>query len=269
MRLARPDGVSIHVRLDGPRTAPPVLFIHGFPFSGEMWASTVSALEDRFLCVTPDLRGHGLSDPARDAESATIATYADDCAAALAECAPGRPGVICGLSMGGIIALEFFRSHRGLVRALVLCDTRANPETPEGITMREQRARLALEKGAAGVRQIADAMIQNILAPDHDPGVRDAVQAMMVGTDPVGLAAASRALGMRPDARPTLPRIDVPTLLIVGEEDAITPPELMRDVQRSVPGSRLVVIPGAGHVPPLERPEDFNGALRAFVERLA
>ncbi len=268
MRLVRPDGVGIHVRAEGAADALPILFIHGFPLSGEMWAPTISALEGRALCIAPDLRGHGRSDPPPSADGVTIATLADDCGAAVDQAAGGRPVVVCGLSMGGIIALEFFRSHRRLVRALALCDTRANPETPDGVVMREQRARLALERGGAGVRQIADGMIANLLSPDADASARDAVHAMMCATSPVGLAAASRALAMRPDARPVLPGIDVPTLLVVGEDDAVTPPELMRDMQGSIPGSRLVIIPGAGHVPPMEQPEGFNQVFGAFLERL-
>ncbi len=265
VRLARPDGPSIHVELTGPAGAPPVLLIHGFPLSGRMWDDTVRALEDRFFCIVPDLRGHGRSDPPPSADGATIAIHADDCAAALAEAAPGRPGAVCALSMGGIIALELFRRHRAMIRALALCDARAEPETPEGMTTREQRARAALDDGAAGVRRVADAMIANLLAPGADPAVREAAYAMMVATSPVGLAAASRALATRPDSRPTLPRIDVPTLLVVGEEDAITPPELMRDMQRAIPASRLVIIPEAGHIPPMERPDDFGPVLRAFL----
>jgi pimeloyl-ACP methyl ester carboxylesterase len=232
-----------------------------------MWAQAAAALSGQYLCVMPDLRGHGRSPPP-DGDGVTIADYADDCARALDSTAPRRLAVVCGLSMGGIITLEFFRRHRSRVRALVLCDTRANPETPEGVTTREQRARLALERGDEGVRAIADAMLQNLLAPGVDAAVRSAVRDMMLGTSPAGLAAASRALGTRPDLRPALGSIDVPTLLIVGEEDAITPPEHMAGMQRSIPGSRLIDIPGAGHLPPVERPDEFNRVLRAFVERL-
>ncbi len=261
-------GAPVHVALSGPPDALPVLFIHGFHVSGAMWAEAAASLSDRYRCVVPDLRGHGCSPPPPNADGVTIADYADDCVGALDSAAPARPGVVCGLSMGGIIALEVVHRHRSRVRALVLCDTRANPETPEGVATREQRARLALERGSDGVRQIADAMLQNLLAPGADGAVRRAVRDMMLSTNSVGLAAASRALGMRPDLRPMLGSIDVPTLLVVGEEDAITPPEHMAGMQRSIPGSRLIDIPGAGHVPPMERPDEFNGVLRAFVDRL-
>ncbi|MBI5865914.1 MAG: alpha/beta hydrolase [Planctomycetes bacterium] len=240
----------------------PVLFIHGFPLSNAMWSPVVRRLAARWLCVAPDLRGHGDSEAS---PAASIADYADDLAAILDQIAPGRPAVVVGLSMGGIIALEFFRKHRSKLRALGLIDTRANPESPEGVARREQMAQAAL---TAGSRALADVMIGSVLSPRADSAVRSGVYETMCRTSPIGVAAAARALATRPDSFPTLPLIDVPTLVVVGEEDAITPVETLRDIHEKIPNSRFEIIPGAGHVPPLETPERFGTIMESFLAEL-
>jgi pimeloyl-ACP methyl ester carboxylesterase len=242
---------------------PPLLFVHGFPLSGEMWLPTVERLGIGWRCVVPDLRGHGRSGAT---EQVTIAQFADDLAALLDALDEQRPAVIIGLSLGGIIAFEFYRRHRNRVRALVLCDTRANAEPPEGIARREALAQSALR---AGSRAVADAMIDGLFAPGAAPELKARWHAVMARTPPVGVAAAARALAQRAESFSTLPRIDCPTLVVVGAEDTLTPVESLREIHASIRGSCFEVIPGAGHLPPVEQPDRFASVLQDFLASLA
>jgi 3-oxoadipate enol-lactonase len=240
----------------------PILFIHGFPISREMWRHAADALSDRWTCINPDLRGHGESEISPDV---TIARFADDMAALIERFGGGKPAVVVGLSMGGIIALDLFRRRRELVRALGLIDTRANAESHEGLDRRETIAQTALDEGS---KAVVDAMMPNVFSPKFDTNLLERWYRVMCATPPEGIAAASRALGGRLDSFPLLPTIDCPTLVVVGAEDAITSVETLREIHNKIRGSQFEIIPGAGHVPPVERPDAFVHILRLFLDSL-
>jgi pimeloyl-ACP methyl ester carboxylesterase len=251
---------NLHCEVIG--AGQPILFVHGFPLCGEMWLETARRLGDGWRSIIPDLRGHGHSDAT---PAVTITQFADDLVAVLDAVGEPHPVVLVGLSMGGVIAFEFFRRHRDRLRALVLADCRASPETRDGSVRRETLARAALKEGS---QTAADAMIETVFAPTASPGLRQYWHGVMAGTCPLGVAAASRALAARQDSSATLSKIDCPTLVVVGQADAITPVDLMRDMHKAIPASQFVVIPDAGHVPPVEQPEWFADVLRRFLERL-
>ncbi len=253
------DRVRLHCDVFGE--GEPVLFIHGFPLRGEMWHETVWRLAG-WRCIVPDLRGHGRSEAV---ESVTIARFADDLAAILDELHEARPVVVCGLSMGGVIAFDFFRRHRPRVRALVLVDCRANAEDEEGRRRREELAEGVLRHGS---RFVAEGLVDKVFAPGADPALKRLWHDHVSKTSPTGVAAAARALASRDDSIPTLGRIDVPTLLVFGEEDAITPPDVARGLHAAIPGARLEWIAGAGHLPPIERPAEFAVVLSDFLDSL-
>lgn len=243
---------------------PPVLFVHGFPLSGELWHPTVERLErtGESRLIVPDLRGHGRSEATAQA---SMTRYADDLVELLDALGERRPVVFVGLSMGGIIGFEFFRRHRARLGALVLVCTRANAEPPEGLPRREAMAQAALRDGS---RVVADAMIGNMFAPGVAPQLRQRWYDIMAATPAIGVAAAARALAARPDSFPTLPRIDVPTLVIAGDSDAITPPEGLREIHAGIRGSRFVTLERAGHLAPVEHPDRFADLLREFLSSL-
>lgn len=266
MHVSLSDGASLHVRIAGPADRPPVVFVHGHPISGGMWAPTIRGLSDRYRCIAPDLRGHGRSDaPSPDeARAMTITTFADDLIDVLDAIGERRTCTFVGLSMGGIILFELFRRQPERVAALVLCNTRPNAESEEGRRGRIERAERALVDGA---RPIADAMIGSVVAPDAEPRVRAEVHALMCETSPTGVAAGAMALASRPDSWATLPTINVPTLVVAGDRDTITPLPLMMEIHHAIPGSRFVCIGGSGHVPPMERPAEFNASLGAYLRQ--
>ncbi len=237
----------------------PLLFIHGFPLNGQMWHAAALRLADRWRCIVPDLRGMGRS-PATP--SASIAEHAQDLAAVLDRLGQVGPVVVVGLSMGGIVAFEFFRRYRARVAGLVLTCTRANAESAEGIARREALAESVLQRGSPAA---ADVMIDAAFAPGAPMPLRVYWYQAMCGCAPLGVAAASRALATRADSYPTLATINVPTLVVAGDSDSITPPDTLREIQRGIAGASLVTIAGAGHLPPLERPDEYAAALRAFL----
>ncbi len=256
------DGLNLYYEVSGPEQAPPVLLIHGFPVSGEMWHPICELLKTELRLINPDLRGLGRSEAS---DEASMSTYVDDCVALLDAIGETRPVTVMGLSMGGYLAFEFFRRARTRLRALILADTRGNPDSEEG---RKGRITTAEKVLCEGSQVVADAMIAKVFAKSAPADLRSHWLKVMRRSNPKGVAAALRAMANRADSTLTYSRIDVPTLILVGDEDVITPPEDSRIMHDAIKGSRLVMIPGAGHLAPTERPEPVAAAVNAFMKSL-
>ena len=242
-----------------------LVLLHGFPFDRSMWRGQAEALGGEFRVVAPDLRGLGETPPGDG--RVTIEGMADDVAALLDELGLERVA-LGGLSMGGYVAFEFFRKFPERVRALVLADTRPQADDDEGRRAREESALRALNEGMS---PIVDSMLPKLLSNGTREGRADlaeGVREMMLATSPEGAAAALRAMAARRDQTELLPSIKVPTLIIVGGEDSITPPTDAEAMRAKIEGSRLVVVGGAGHLSNVERPEEFNRALGDFLRGL-
>jgi pimeloyl-ACP methyl ester carboxylesterase len=240
-----------------------VLLLHAFPLHGGMWSREIALLERRHRVIAPDYRGLGGSAPS--GRPSTMEVLAEDVRALLAHLRVERAAV-AGLSMGGYLAFELYRRMPALFRGLALCDTKATADGPEARATRETFARNALEKGLGWV---ADEMIPKLLRPGAEPQVAKEVRDLIVrhGT-PAGVAAAQRGMAERPDSTPTLATIACPTLVIVGEDDALTPPAEAERMARAVKEATLVRIPRAGHLSNVERPDAFGAALSSFVDGL-
>lgn len=263
--LARVRGIEMAYD-DTGGSGPALVLLHGFPFDRSMWGGQEEALGGEFRVVTPDLRG--LGETTAGVGDLTIEAMAEDVAALLDELGLGR-AVVGGLSMGGYVAFEFLRKFPGRVRALVLADTRPQADTEEGRRAREDNARRALKEGMA---PIVESMLPKLLSPGtlgRGGEVVESVRASMLGTSPEAAAAALRAMAGRRDQTDLLPSINVPTLIVVGAEDAITPPADAEAMRAKIAGSRLTVLEGAGHLSNVERPEEFNRALVEFLRGLA
>ena len=258
------NGVNLAVEVRGE--GPAVLFIHGFPHDRSIWAHPMGAL-DGFRRIAPDLRGMGQSDAPDLGYS--IETYARDLAALL-DTLGVEETVLCGLSMGGYVAFEFLRRWRRRVRGLVLMDSSAEADSAEARRRRDDSAAEAREKGAAA---IADGLLPKMLAPSTlagSPEIVERVRTMMAATPVAGLVGALGAMRDRPDSTDLLPTLaGLPTLVVVGEDDQLTPPPLARAIAEAIPGARLEAIPGAGHLPPVERPTATTQALLEFLHTLA
>jgi pimeloyl-ACP methyl ester carboxylesterase len=241
-----------------------LVLIHGFPLDRHLWDAQLEGLSSLTRVIAPDLRGAGDSEVPPGPYS--VDQYADD-VAGLLDGLNIRRAVIGGLSMGGYVAFAFWRRYAERVRALVLCDTRADPDSAEGKANRDAAMQRVRSDGAEA---FAREQAQRLLAPASLENVRLAGRALaMMAAVPVeGTVGALHALRDRPDSRPALPSIDVPTLVLVGAEDKVTPPDVARELAGSIRNSRLAIIPGAGHLSPMEQPRAVNRALRVFLTNL-
>jgi pimeloyl-ACP methyl ester carboxylesterase len=244
----------------------PLVFVHGFPLNHSMWNAQIPVFAERHRVIAPDLRGFGESVDTEGTVS--MEDFADDLAAILDHLHVSEPVVLCGLSMGGYIAFHFVRKYRPRLRGLVLCDTRASADVPEVVENRLRIAKLVIE---SGTQPVADAMLPKAFAPKtfaDRPEVVEAVRGMMISSDPTGVAAASRGMAERPDMTPLLSTIDVPTLVVVGADDALTTVDEMRRMAAAIPEAKFKIVPEAGHLSPLENPPVFNATLANFLDGL-
>jgi 3-oxoadipate enol-lactonase len=253
-------GRKIHY-LDTGGEGIPVLLLHAFPLSSAMWEPQVESLRDRFRFIAPDLSGFGGSDAPEDGYS--MGAWADEVTGLLDELGLDQV-VLVGLSMGGYLAFECLRRFPERISALVLADTRAEADPPEGLEKRTKQQGMVRE----GKRdELIDALVGALLGEAtlaKKPDVVERVRILM-DNQPAGFIGALEALKTRPDSTDELAGIKVPTLIVVGENDAVTPPDASRKLHEHIAGSRLVVIPEAGHLSNLEAPEAFNGALGEFL----
>ena len=244
----------------------PVVFIHGYPLNRSMWQEQVAALSDQFRCISIDLRGHGESQAFF--WLTTVDVYAAEVTGLLDHLNIDQ-AVICGFSMGGYVAFALYRNHRSRIRGLILADTRAQADSPDGKRARFQAALIAQTEGPAA---IADALLTRLLSPKSIAERSDLTQRVrrMIETAPVaGIAGDLMALSERPDSVDLLPTISVPTLVLVGEQDALTPPADSQLMAERIPGAQLKTIPDAAHMASLEQPETWNQAVADFLKTLA
>jgi pimeloyl-ACP methyl ester carboxylesterase len=241
----------------------PVVLLHAFPLARTMWRPQVEALRGAYRVLAPDLRGFGGSGPFTAAPS--VETMADDVTALLGALGITEPVVLGGLSMGGYVALAFARRHVGRLRALVLADTRAEADSAEARANRDKTIAFARGHSAADV---IEQMLPKLLGDRtraEKPEVAQELRRIASAQRIDGIIAALQALRDRPDATPGLAAVAVPTLVLVGADDTLTPPALARALADGIRGAQLVTLDGAGHISNLEQPEAFNGALRGFL----
>jgi pimeloyl-ACP methyl ester carboxylesterase len=243
----------------------PLLLIHGFPLDRTLWRSQIEALQSSARVIAPDLRGFGQSGEAP--ETMTMEDYAADLKALLHSLNIEHT-VVCGLSMGGYIALAFLAKYPEAVKGLILCNTRAGADSEQAREGRYANVKKAYEEG---VPAIADAMLPKMLTEvtrTNRDSLTTFVRTMMAHQRPGGVAAALRGMAARPDRTPMLAAINVPTLIITGSADTLIPPGESELMAKAVPGSRLVVIPDVAHLSNIENPDAFNASVKEFIGRL-
>jgi 3-oxoadipate enol-lactonase len=237
-----------------------LLLIHAFPLDARMWEPQLGSLGARLPIVAPHLPGFGGTE---GPEVLTMSLAAEHCVRALDD-AGVDTAIVCGLSMGGYVAFELWRAARPRVAALVLANTRAEPDPPEGAAARRA---LAERLGTEGHRFLVEEP-PPLLAQDAPQGLRERVKATIADQTPHAIAAAALGMAERPDSVPDLPSIDVPTLVITGTADRLIPPDVTAGIAGLVPGAELLRIEGAGHLSNLEAPEAFDTALDGVLTRI-
>jgi len=245
---------------------PDLLLIHGFPLDSLLWRPQVVGLAAAARVLAPDLRGFG--DDRRDVpEVLSMEDFAQDLKDLLDERGIERT-VLCGLSMGGYIALAFLERWPERVKGLVLCCTRAGADDDQGRQARQAAAADAHDKGMA---VIARAMVPKMLSAttrQNRPAIAGTIEAMIARQRPDAVAAASLGMGHRPDRTALLQRVRVPSLVIAGGDDALIPRSATTAMAAALPENRLVVVPNAGHLVNIEAPDAFNAVMEAFLATL-
>lgn len=269
MDTASENGTEPNILLSYADNAPEhtILFIHGYPLSSVMWAPQLDGLAGVAYCVAPDLRGFGESGTPGGAVS--MADYADDCIALLDDLELDDPVVVCGLSMGGYVALELQRRHPDRVAALILASTKAGADSDEAKAGRDKAARAARDEGPEAV---AATMLPKMLAAAsyaEDPDLVADVNEIMRQASVEGIVGALGAMRDRIDSTPLLGAIDVPTLVIHGRDDTLMPIAEGEKLAAGIPDAHFLVVDDAGHLVNLEQEDVFNQAVFEFLAVLS
>ena len=242
---------------------PPVLLLHPFPANHDFWMPAAQALLTRYRLILPDLRGHG--DSGAGAGAATMDKHASDLARVLDHAEVGRVA-IAGVSIGGYVFFEFWRRHRGRVAAVVLCDTKAQADTPEARAGRLKAAADVLEQGT---EPFIESMVPKLLGKttvNTRPDLVDGAKRMMLKMSREGISQVQKGMAERPDSVATLKTINVPALIVVGDEDTSSPVADAELMHQNIARSELKVIPRGGHYSVWEQPEACGNLLRQFLD---
>lgn len=259
MPYARVNGNMLFYREAGE--GPAAIFIHGFPLDHSLWLDQLKGLAHVRRCIALDLRGFGRSDPIID-PVLTMEMHADD-VAEFAKAVGVDHFDVVGLSMGGYVALALQELRPRMVRSLALLDTRATADGPEARAGRDTMIARVLDGGREA---LAGEMVRGLLSRAPTPRSQARLRSMVEGTRYETLTAAIEGMKERKDRTFLLPRISVPTLVVGGEEDALISADDTRALAAAIPGARTTIVPGAGHLTPLEKPDAVNHALIELFE---
>jgi pimeloyl-ACP methyl ester carboxylesterase len=244
---------------------PPVILLHPFPAHHEFWLPVAEVLATRYRLILPDLRGHGESEVGEG--PATMAKHAADIARVMDDARVSKAPLI-GVSIGGYSLFEFWRTNRGRVAALGLCNTKAQADGPEARAGRLQTATDVLERGTEPFLQSMIPRLFGQTTRETRPDLVDGAVRMMRQMSPQDIAQVQRGMADRPDSVETLKTINVPTLLVTGDEDILTGVNEAEFMRQHIAGSQLRVIPKAGHYAAWEQPAEAARILRQFLDPL-
>jgi len=261
MNRLRSDDAQIAYTVLG--SGPDVVFLHPFPAHHGIWLPVAEQLATRYRSILPDLRGHGSSEPGSG--PATMEKHAADVLRVCDHAGAGR-AVFVGVSIGGYILFECWRRFRERFAGLVLADTRAQADSDETRHVRLTSVEQVQKRGPEG---FLDAQVERLMGATtrrNRPDIAEAARAMMAKATVAGISAVQQGMAARPDSVSTLKTITVPTLVILGDEDAVASRADAELMQRSIPGSRLEIVSSAGHYSPFEQPEQVTRLLRQFLD---
>lgn len=257
--------ISVSYNDEGLNEAPVIIFIHGFPLNKSMWNKQLKALKDNYRVIAYDIRGHGKTDVGT--LDFSIDLFVKDLLGFM-DALKIKKTIICGLSMGGYIALNAIENHPERFTALILSDTNCTADTPEA---KEKRMNTIQSIKENGVEKLANDLLPNLFAPESfitNSKEIVAVKEMIVNTTKESLYKSLNALANRKETCSKLEEIKVPVLILVGKEDKITPPEAAKAMHEKIDIALLSIINKAGHLSNLENPEEFNSHLKKFVDTI-
>lgn len=258
---AKVSGIELFYRESGAANLPALLLVHGFPLDSGMWEAQLEGLAERAHVIAPDLRGHGQSDVPPGPYS--MDQHADDLAALLDEL-DIRKTVIAGLSMGGYVTQAFWRRHPERVAGLALLDTRASADTAEA---RAKRNETIDRVAQSGVRVLAEDMMPRLLSAENqqDERLAGTLREMILRQPAQGMIGALGAMRDREEATAMLRTISVPAIVVAGEHDIISPPDVAVTIAKEIQDGRSVLVVDAGHMTPMENPNEVNMALSELL----
>lgn len=259
------NGISMQYHLEGPRSARPLVFVHGFPFSLALWKGQEKFFKKNYRVLTFDLRGMGQSALGKAPQP--LEAYADDLLALLDKLKLRNP-VLCGLSMGGYVAMRSLQKAPERFSGLVLCHTRPDADGDAAKLRRASGIKTIREKGA---RAFIKGLHPTLMAPEtpaSKPEIARDLLKIMKENNANGMSNALMAMAARTDSSAFLAEIRIPCLVIAGEKDALMPLEIVEGMAAKIPGSQFICLPEAGHVGNLEAPHIFNAALEEFLKTL-
>lgn len=258
------NDVNINYVERGMPQGLPVVFIHGFPFDHTMWEPQMLALPNEYRAIAYDVRGHGESDVADGIYS--IEFFVDDLIGLLDHLVL-KQVVLCGLSMGGYIALRAVERHPDRFKGLILCDTRSEADPNEGKAKRSASIKAVKTNG---VKAFVEGFVKAVFAAqslEKNTAAVEKIKTTIIGNSPLGICGTLLALASRTDTTASLSNIKVPTLIMVGEHDALTPVAASQSMHEKIAGSELQVLPNAAHMSNLENTELFNSTLLKFLKK--
>lgn len=256
------DGSSVFY--DDKGKGMPIVLLHAFPLNSRMYQAQAADLSSRFRVITPDFRGFGQST---NEAAFTVPSLADDIHKLLTKL-DALPCILGGVSMGGYVAMNFAAKFGSDLRGLILCDTKDAGDGPEQKENRNRMIDVARTKGSAAVADLMQPKMFSADTTEHRPDLVKALRAMMESTSAQTIAFALAALRDRPDMTELLPTFKMPTLIIVGEQDGLTPVNVAEAMHKRIKGSELKIIPATAHLPPMEQATLVNRAIRQFAETI-
>ncbi len=253
----------ISIYKQGNSVATPIIFIHGFPYDHLMWENVISILQKTYFCISYDIRGLGGS-PCGDGQF-TMESFVDDLEEIINELKLDKP-VVCGLSMGGYISLRAVERFEEILGGLILCDTKPEADNNEG---KLKRAAGIKKINELGVQKFVEDFVSGCFTEESVKNLKEYKETLTrsLKSDPVGVKGCLLAMQGRTDTTPYLEKIKIPTLVICGEEDKLSPPEVMKSMADKIKSSEFVLIPKAAHMTPIENPEAVSKAILSFLKK--
>lgn len=250
---------------EGNANNKPIVFIHGFPYDHTMWDKQVDELKLNHFCLTYDIRGLGQS-PIGDGQY-TIESFVDDLETIVSEQKLAKP-ILCGLSMGGYIALRAVERNEDKYSGLILCDTRSGSDTDEG---KIKRAENIKKINTLGVKQFVNDFVPLCFSVKSITDANDEYTRVLnksLSSNAIGVKGCLLAMAGRTDTTSYLSKIKIPTLFLCGEDDRLTPPDVMELMAEQIPGSQFEIVPDAGHMSPIENAPFINNKIKKFLARI-
>lgn len=255
------DGLSVYT--SGENKSRSIIFVHGFPYDHNMWTSQIKEFSKNFLCVTYDIRGLGESLAGEG--QFTMESFVDDLETILNELVPNNP-VLCGLSMGGYISLRAIEKFQNRFSKLILCDTKSEADNNEG---KIKRASAIKQINSGYFDEFIESFVFNCFGEmflrENKTEYRSVVERSK-RNNPVGVKGCLLAMSGRTDTTESLSKIKIPTLIICGSEDKLSPPHVMKAMAGKISSSKFVSIENAGHMTPIEDPNMVNKAMKEFIQ---